>query len=208
MHTRTRNAKRLLKRYAPRCGRVRGNGKVCRNFPGHETDHRGVGPCYAHANRYEHRVWTMSLDIAREEQITPWEALLRGVRLAANRVTWADAQLAHAVRMNDGDVNHPAIARWMRESREERRLMAQAAKVAIDAGVAAAIVRQVELEGQIVASAVAAALDALELTPELRMQAITAAHDHLMASNQLGEGDPGGSGSALPPAGTGPTQFS
>ena len=47
----------------------------------------------------------MALEIAREEHITPWDALLKSVRLAAGRVSWVDEQLTQAVRANDGD-NH------------------------------------------------------------------------------------------------------
>lgn len=122
------------------------------------------------------------MDVARELNISPWEALLKNVRLAAGRVAWVDTQLSEAVAKNDGDVNTPEIARWLKESRLERTLMAKMAKAAIDGGVAERLVRQTELEGQLVAAAVVAALDKLDfLTIEQRTLALESAHAHLLS---------------------------
>jgi hypothetical protein len=123
-----------------------------------------------------------ALEVARELDINPWEALLKNVRLAAGRVAWVDEQLSEAVRRNDGDMNKPEIARWLKESRLERTLMAKMAKAAIDGGVAERLVRQTELEGQLVAAAVLAALDKLELSIEQRTLALEAAHNQLLSA--------------------------
>lgn len=123
------------------------------------------------------------MDVARELNITPWEALLKNVRLAAGRVAWVDSQLDEAVRRNDGDMSKPEIVKWLKESRLERSLMAKMAKAAIDAGVAERLVRQVELEGELVAAAVVAALDKLELTAEQRTLALEAAHAQLLTAD-------------------------
>lgn len=125
----------------------------------------------------------MALEIAREEHITPWDALLKSVRLAAGRVSWVDDQLALAVRQNDGDMNQPNVAKWLKESRLERTLLAKMGKAAIDAGVAERMVRQVELEGQLVAEALVHALDVLELTSEQRTLALEAAHARLLSAS-------------------------
>lgn len=151
---------------------------------GDGTHHFGYGPCKSHGDKDLHEGWVSALDVARELDINPWEALLKNVRLAAGRVAWVDDQLSEAVRRNDGDMNKPEIARWLKESRLERTLMAKMAKAAIDGGVAERMVRQVELEGQLVAAAVIAALDKLELTTDQRTLALEAAHQQLLSAEQ------------------------
>jgi hypothetical protein len=121
------------------------------------------------------------LDIARELNVTPWEALLKSVRVAAGRAAWVDAQLQEAVRANDGDDNAPAVLRWLKESRLERTLLARMAKAAVDAGVAERLVRQTELEGEIVAEVIGRVLDKLGLPPEQRVLAFDEAHRQLLA---------------------------
>jgi hypothetical protein len=113
--------------------------------------------------------------------VSPWDALLLSTRLAAGRVAWVDLQLDEATRANDGDVDTPAVRRWLKESRLERTLLARTAKAAIDAGVAERLVRQVELEGRLVAEVLGRTLDALELTAEQRQTAFATAHRELLA---------------------------
>lgn len=120
------------------------------------------------------------MTVAREEQISPWDALLRATRLAANRVSWVDQRLAQAIAANDGDEGSQAVRGWLKESRNERNLLARTAKAAIDAGVAERLVRQVELEGRLVAEVLGRTLDALELTAEQRQVAFATAHRELL----------------------------
>ena len=120
------------------------------------------------------------MQVANEEHISPWDALLRATRLAANRVSWVDQQLAQAIAANDGDEAVPVVRGWLKESRNERNLLARTAKAAIDAGVAERLVRQVELEGKLVAEVLGRTLDALELSAEQRQQAFSVAHRELL----------------------------
>lgn len=121
------------------------------------------------------------MQVAREEGISPWDALLRATRLAANRVAWVDAQLAEAVASSDGATGvDVAVGRWLKESRLERQLLARTAKAAVDAGVAERLVRQVELEGRLVAEVLGRTLDALDLTAEQRQVAFATAHRELL----------------------------
>jgi hypothetical protein len=69
---------------------------------------------------------------------------------------------------------------WLRQSREERKLAAATAKQAVDAGVMQALERRLDLEGDLVASALGAALDAVELTHEQRVAALEAAQGRLL----------------------------
>lgn len=131
------------------------------------------------------------MDVARELDVSPWEALLKATRLAAGRVAWVDLQLNDEVRAADGDVTNTRVARWLKESRLERTLLARTAKAAIDAGVAERLVRQVELEGRLVAEVLGRTLDALELTAEQRQVAFATAHRELLAL-EASEGPGGG----------------
>jgi hypothetical protein len=158
---------------------------------GEGTRHAGFGPCRAHGSAAQHRAWELALDVARELDVSPWEALLRATRLAAGRVAWVDAQLAEATRAEDGAPG-PAVRRWLDESRRERALLARTAKAAVDAGVAERLVRQVELEGRLVAEVLGRTLDALELSAEQRQVAFATAHRELLQLEAADvEGDAG-----------------
>jgi hypothetical protein len=121
------------------------------------------------------------MTIAQQYDVSPWEALLLSVKLAAGRVAWVDAQLRAFTHQNDGDMDAPVVRHWLRESRNERRLLAQIAKSAIDAGVQERLVRQVELEGQVMADTIVAVLDHLQLAPEQRQAALEVAQTKLLA---------------------------
>jgi hypothetical protein len=134
--------------------------------------------------------------VAHEENISPWDALLRATRLAANRVAWVDGQLAEAVAASDGaEEPVPAVRRWLDESRRERNLLARTAKAAVDAGVAERLVRQVELEGRLVAEVLGRTLDALELSAEQRQVAFATAHRELLQLEATDVDGTAGSGS-------------
>lgn len=148
---------------------------------GENTKHGGYGPCKVHGGAKAHRAWELALDIARELNVTPWEALLKSVRVAAARAAWVDAQLAEAVRRNDGEPGAPEVKGWLKESRMERTLLARMAKSAVDAGVAERLVRQTELEGEIVAEVIGRVIDKLALSPEQRVVAFDEAHRQLLA---------------------------
>lgn len=120
------------------------------------------------------------MDVARELQVSPWDALLLSTRLAAGRVAWVDMQLTEATRENDGDMSAGPVLRWLKESRLERTLLARTAKAAVDAGVAERLVRQVELEGRLVAEVLGRTLDRLELSAEQRQSAFSYAHQELL----------------------------
>lgn len=121
------------------------------------------------------------MDVARELDISPWDALLKSVRVAAGRAAWVDVQLKEAVQRSDGNPSSPEVKGWLKESRDERMMMARVAKAALDAGVAERVVRQVELEGEIVAEVIGRVLDKLGLPAEQRVLAFDEAHRQLLA---------------------------
>lgn len=166
----------------PHCPATWDDGaRTCRNYPGEGTVHVGLGYCRSHSSRKTEEVWEMAMDVARELNISPWDALLHSVRVAAGRAAWVDRQLADAVRRNDGEPGAAEVKGWLKESRDERLIMSRVAKAALDAGVAERLVRQTELEGEIVAEVIGRVLDKLGLPAEQRVLAFDEAHRQLLA---------------------------
>lgn len=129
----------------------------------------------------------MASEIAREQNITPHEALLGLVRTATSRAAYIDTVIHERLRTHvdqGGDPLQPPkeLMPWLKQSREERRLAAGTAKQAVDAGVMVALERRLDLEGELVAAALSAALDALELDHEQRVKALGAAQQHLLGA--------------------------
>lgn len=155
-------------------------GTPCSMPAGHDTGHVGYGPCKTHGRKKNHDAWRMAVDIARELDISPWDALLMSVRTAAGRVAWVDDELKTVVARNDGDMSQAEVVLWLKESRNERTLLAKMAKAAIDAGVAERMVRNVEMEGKIVAEVIGRVIDKLDLSAEKRMLAFDEAHRQLL----------------------------
>lgn len=175
-----------------KCGWWRQGGRTrCRWPAGKGTAHVGEGPC---ASCDPNTKWVASafweeqvMTVARQYEISPWEALLLSVKLAAGRVAWVDYQLRTFTQQHDGDMDAPQIRQWLKESRNERRLLAQVAKAAVDAGVQERLVRQVELEGQVLADVLVAVLDHLQLAPDLRQSALEVAQAALFEVGETGE---------------------
>lgn len=129
----------------------------------------------------------MAQEIAAERNITPHEALLGLVRTASARAAWTDTIIGNRMREHVADGGDPLkppddVVPWLRQSREERKLAATTAKQAVDAGVMVALERRLDLEGELVATALSAALDAIELTHEQRVLALGAAQQHLLGA--------------------------
>lgn len=129
----------------------------------------------------------MAQEIAAERNITPHEALLGLVRTATGRAAYVDTIISERLRQHVADGGDPLkppsdVVPWLKQSREERRLAATTAKQAVDAGVMVALERRLDLEGDLVAAALSAALDALDLNHEQRVKALGAAQQHLLGA--------------------------
>jgi hypothetical protein len=145
-------------------------------------------------------IWMDALGMASTDNVSPWDALLLGVRRRATRVRWVDQVIDAIMEKHrrqcedpeyDGDPNIPPaeVRTWLSESRQEERLLARSAKMAIDAGVAVEMVRRQEVEGRIVTDALIAGLDVLNLTQDQRIAAITAMHAKLAGPQALPAGE-------------------
>lgn len=129
----------------------------------------------------------MAQELAAEHNITPHEALLGLVRTATQRAAYIDTIISERLRRHIEDGGDPLappdeLKSWFGQSRLERKLAAGTAKQAVDAGVMAALERRLDMEGELVATALSAALDALDLQPEQRMAALGAAQQHLLGA--------------------------
>jgi hypothetical protein len=125
------------------------------------------------------------MEIARQEDIDPAEALLGLVKTAMGRSAYVDGVLTQALRRHVDEGGNPLeppdkIRKWMNESRMERTLAARTAQMAVGAGVMQAMERRLDMEGSLVADAVASALDSLDLTAEDRSKAFGAAQERLL----------------------------
>jgi hypothetical protein len=182
--------------YPARCPARNLNGRMCSHRAGSNTGHPGYGTCSWHKGQHQHveEAWAMAQEISAERNITPHEALLDLVRTATGRAAWVDGVIAQQMREHveeGGDPLKPppSLTKWLAQSRMERKLAASTAKAAVDAGVMVALERRLDLEGELVASALSAALDALDLDHEQRVRALGAAQQHLLGT---GEAPPAG----------------
>jgi hypothetical protein len=149
----------------------------------------------------------MAIRLAAELDVTPWEALLSEVRRSAARVTYLDAlvmdaterfdqvrELAIATDMPDENVPRyglpESIYNLLMESRKERRHYAIVAKAAIDAGVAAQILRSLDAEVRIVFAALEAGLEHLNLQPTQRTEVLNRARLQLTSRVESATGGP------------------
>ena len=128
------------------------------------------------------------MDIARQQDMSPTDALISLVKVAMGRAAYVDSVLSELMRRHIEDGGDPlvpptSIHPWLKESRNELNLAARTAKAAVDAGVMQALAQRLDLEGALVADAVAAALDAVELAPEQRIAALNAAQARLMITD-------------------------
>jgi hypothetical protein len=166
---------------------------MCAQKAGHGTDHPGLGPCRGHGGGRAHieEAWKMAREVAGAQDITPHEALLGFVRAAAGRAGYLDMVVGEKLRRHvegGGDPFDPPdeLVRWLRQSRDERTAATRTAKAAVDAGVMAALERRLDVEGEVVAGALGAVLDALGLDQEQRIYALGVAQAAL-AGEELPE---------------------
>lgn len=175
--------------YPARCPARNLNGRMCSSRAGHNTHHPGLGHCSWHKGAHQHveEAWAMAQELAAERNITPHEALLDLVRTATARAAWVDGVVAQLMRDHVDDGGDPfkppqSLNPWLAQSRLERKLAATTAKQAVDAGVMVALERRLDLEGELVATALSAALDVLDLDHEQRVRALGAAQQHLLGA--------------------------
>jgi hypothetical protein len=182
--------------------------KTCRYPAGYKTGHEGYGRCNSHGGRgyYVEEAWAMAITIAESLDISPWESLLFSVKRSAGLCAWLDIKLAESEREDNAryteamaarDLDEeskgppprpgPSVATYtlLQESRAERKHLSAVAKAAIDAGVAERLIRNITLEGDAMAEALMAGLDAVNLTESQRSLIIAAAYKKLTGGDEM-----------------------
>lgn len=187
-------------------------GKPCHSPAGTRTWHEGVGNCARHrGNSGRSRAegaWMMAHGFAKELNVSPWEALLMAVRIAAGKVMFSQEMIASAVHnlelegrvvrgetagngipiLLDPDTGEPLgvgkfrdLSFWVTQvDRWHERLM-RCSKLAIDSGVAEQLVRNQTLEVQLMARAIEAGIQAAELTSSQELAVRNAMRKELLA---------------------------
>jgi hypothetical protein len=175
----------------PQCGEpVRRRGRsseegwvdYCERSAGWDTGHPGAGPCRLHESRLGPGTgaWIVAHAFARALECTPWEGLLWAVKLSAGKVAFIEAKLGTADC--DEDVEPQGrLYHWVKMSETERDKLARVSKLAIDAGVAERLVRQIELEAQLMLRATTMTLDELGLSEHQRELALGIMSRNLLA---------------------------
>jgi hypothetical protein len=177
----------------PRGTRGLDEARFRRENPG---EHQRRGATNSHWERAV-RAWEGALTLAEELDVTPHEALLRGVRIAAARVTDVELRRAEVLREHDGRVEDPEVMRLTRESRMERVLMFKASKAAVDAGIAERLVRTIEMESRIIVTVTGRTVDRLMTALDLpnaadwRVWVHEVVHRELLAIEGPQDAEPG-----------------
>jgi hypothetical protein len=134
---------------------------------------------------------------AQALDVSPWDGLLLAVRIAAGRVAFCEAKLGSAY--SDRQLEPPGedsgragkvgedgdnLNFWVKQAEFWHDRLARISKLAIDAGVAERLVRQLEVEAQAMILAANAGLDAAGVTGSAREAALRAMSAKLLELEQ------------------------
>lgn len=159
----------------------------CTRPAGDYTNHEGTGPCRKHGGHFgvgnARGAILMAMAYADEMNVSPWEAMLSQVRLLANQVAWLRARVYEAEAIGGHEAVMPGGIGWnavaMLEARGDR--LAKVAKMAVDAGIASMMVKQIELEAENMMKAALAGLDAAGIEGDQRERLLDAMSEKLLA---------------------------
>ena len=158
--------------------------EVCGRYAGAGTGHKGVGLCWQHGGNDEDGIreaaWIVGHAFARALEVTPWEGLLQAVKIAAGRSAYCESKLATATD-DEELVPGGRLWEWVKLASEWHEKMAKVSKLAIDAGVAERLVRQLELEATLMLRATRLTLAELGLSDEQTEHALGIMSRNLLA---------------------------
>lgn len=162
----------------------RDESELCVRYAGAGTGHKGVGLCWQHGGNDENGIreaaWIVGHAFARALDVTPWEGLLQAVKIAAGRSAYCESKLATA-DSDDDLVPGGRLWEWVKLASEWHEKMAKVSKLAIDAGVAERLVRQLELEAALMLRATRLTLAELGLSDEQQEHALGIMSRNLLA---------------------------
>ena len=157
----------------------------------------------------------MAHKFAQELDISPWEALLKVVRITAGKVAYCEEVLSRATSDEELEGRIPVeglptgvdedgnvytgknLGWWVWRSEQERKLLARVSKMAVDAGVAQLLISQEVQQGQEMAAVLVRTLTALEeagLSAEMLDVARNTMRSEILALGGVGTGPGSGAG--------------
>lgn len=160
-------------------------GELCDREAGAGTSHAGVGLCSRHGGNTEEGAregaWLMAHAFARQLNVTPWEGLELAVRIAAGRVAFIEHKLAQAEvdrqleppskdsiseagRVQDQQGTN--LYHWVKQAELWHDKLTRVSALAIQQGVSEKMVRQLELEAQLMLRATSRTLEELGFTDD------------------------------------------
>jgi len=180
----------------------------CERPAGDRTENEGYGPCAAHGGRRARgraeAAWVAAHAYSQELNLSPWDALLMAVRIAAGKVAYCQLVLSRAtsdleiegrlVKSDEGllvdpDTGEPLgvgklrdLTFWNTKLEFWHARMAQCAKWAVDAGVAAYLVQRTQDEATAIARVINATIEELgdEISPATRARIRATARRELL----------------------------
>ena len=168
------------------CLAPRPDGQRCDRLAGSTTSHFGVGRCRrCGGNTREGRAeasWMTINSIARELDVTPWDALQTVVRRSAGMEEFLYRKLQTTVEYSEQLIQVDSEpARWLRMWVAAMERTAKFSKMAVDAGVAERMAAVQEVTAATVVRVFNEALAASQLPPELEAGLRTALAGSLRA---------------------------
>lgn len=194
----------------PRCGAKKKRGGWCTNVAGKGTGHVGQGRCFLHGGASPQAEVAGQVILARREMavmgrplnVTPHEAILECIRIAAGEVQYASERIAEldleqavgpvvttkTVEFGEGSSHEtaegaPALNIWIVVRHAAMDRLVKFSKTAIDAGVAERQVELAERQGQMLVMVIRGILGDLGVADRPEAPAIVRRHLSLVASS-------------------------
>lgn len=139
----------------------------CNRTAGAGTLHPGTGPCSYHGGNTTKELvggaFVTAHAIAMTLDVDPWEAMEVVLRRAYTWSAWYNAKLATVE--NDDDLKRGGAAwDWVQGAERTAEMVAKYAKICHDMGIAERRMRQVEIQGQMIAQILSATLHELGMS--------------------------------------------
>lgn len=163
---------------ASKAGTGPNSTNICKMAAGYRTDHSGYGACLYHGGRTPSVAKSAanaravelgkSFIVDTDEDVDPIAALLGEVTRTAGHVSWLSSKISMWT-MDTEEVIPGSQMQWLHIYQYERRHLATVSEAAIKAGVAQRQVTIAEQQGSMLADAISAILDAMQLSVEQKI---------------------------------------
>lgn len=186
------------------CDSPKKNGERCRHQAGYGTDHLGYGRCKFHGGNSPTHKAKAAREMVQDRMVAfgtpidvePGEALLGEVRRSAGIVRWLEQVIAEfsqvpietlredarSILQTMGDQGRE-IGVWVKLYQDERKMLREAANLALRSNIAERQVQLAEEQGRLLAHVIQAVLGdpELGLSAQQRQASRAVAQRHLLA---------------------------